>query len=108
MVARSTGLTDVVFPVRDRFVSFWDPVSELPVEGRLTASEGGKQRSMSMRFHRQSSPAASRAEVMVAQTRRGPRPSRTAEMEPDAQDVQSAVYWLRTRPLQKRRAPTAS
>jgi len=97
MVARSTGLTDAVFPVRDRFVTFWDPVSELPVEGRLTASEGGKKRSMSMRFHRQTTQGAAHADVMVVDAKETTTFSR--EMEPDAQDVQSAVYWLRTRPL---------
>ncbi len=98
MVARSTGLTDAVFQVRDRFVSFWDPASELAVEGRLTASEGGKRRDMSMRFQRQTSQGPARVEVMQEDAR-GTTTS-SSEMPPDAQDVQSAVYWLRTRPLQ--------
>jgi len=97
MVARSTGLTDVVFQVRDRFVSFWDPVGGLTVEGRLNASEGGKKRSMAMRFQRQTSQGPARVEVMVEDARGTTTAS--SDMAPDAQDVQSAVYWLRTRPL---------
>jgi len=98
MVARSTGLTDSVFPVRDRFVSFWDPVSELPVQGRLTASEGGKNRTLAIRFHRPTAEAPAKAEVMTADDKG--TTTFTQDMEPGAQDVQSAVYWLRTRPLQ--------
>jgi hypothetical protein len=97
MVARSTGLTDSVFPIRDRFVSFWDPLSELPVEGRLTASEGGKQHSISIRFHRRPAQGPETAEVMVADAKS--TSTFTHDIEPGAQDVQSAVYWLRTRPL---------
>ena len=97
MEARSTGLTDAMFPVRDRFVSFWDPATHLPVESRLSASEGGKQRTLAMLFRRQSPPNPASVEVMLEDAR-GTK-TFTSAMEPDAQDVQSAVYWLRTRPL---------
>jgi hypothetical protein len=97
MTARSTGLTDAVFPVRDRFVSFWDPASSLPVEGRLSANEGGKQRTLSMLFRRPGEGAAASVQVLLEDSR-GTTTTTTA-MEPKAQDVQSAVYWLRTRPL---------
>jgi hypothetical protein len=97
MVARSTGLTDALFQVRDRFVSFWDPAAGLPVEGRLSANEGGKKRTMAMRFQRPSAQGPARVEVMVEDARGTTTTSN--EMAPDSQDVQSAVYWLRTRPL---------
>jgi hypothetical protein len=97
MVARSTGITDSLFPVRDRFVSFWDPATELPVEGRLSASEGGKQHALAIRFRRKTPEGPAQAEVMVSDERA--TTTSTQEMDPNAQDVQSAVYWLRTRSL---------
>jgi Protein of unknown function (DUF3108) len=105
MVARSSGVTDALYPIRDRFVSFWDPIVRLPVEGRLTANEGGKQRSVAIRFRRRG-PQGPQAEVMISD----PRDTTTSvqEMDKDAQDLQSAVYWLRTRPLEPGERDTVS
>jgi len=97
MQAQSQGLTDRLYPIRDRFVSLWDPVTRLPVEGRLTADEGRKKRAMSIRFRRDSGEPA-RAEVVLEGA--GGTETFAETMDRSAQDLQSAVYWLRTRPLQ--------
>jgi hypothetical protein len=95
MFARSEGLTDTVFPIRDRFATFWELKTGLPVEAVLAASEGGRKRSMTIRFHRGEGP---HAEVHVSEPGKDPV-SLSDPMDPNAQDFQSAVYWLRTRPL---------
>lgn len=95
MVARSEGLAETMFPVRERFVSFWDPVARLPVQADLTASEGSRKRTLSMKFHRGDPP---HADVHIAEVGKEPE-SLSVDMDPGAQDFQAAVYALRTRPL---------
>ena len=95
LTARSEGLTDTIFPVRDKFISFWDPTTLLPVQAELIANEGRKKRTMSIVFHRT---APAHAVVRVHEEGKDPV-GLDDPMPATAQDFQAAVYWLRTRPL---------
>ncbi len=96
--SRSAGAIDRVFPVRDRFVSWWDPVTRRAVECRLDASEGGKVRRLSIRFRR---PPASGvpATAEVQRTDRDGTVHETDAVDPDAEDLAAAVAWLRCQRL---------
>lgn len=95
MLARSLGMTELLYPIRDRFVSFWNPATGLPISTSLTANEGGKKRNLTIHFRRQGT--ASEANVMLTD----PKETRTftAATPAEARDLQSAVYFLRTQPL---------
>ncbi len=95
MVARSEGVAETMFPVRERFVSFWNPVTRLPVQADLAASEGSRKRTLSMKFHRGEAP---HADVHIAEVGQEPV-SLTLDMAAGAVDFQAAIYALRLRPL---------
>ncbi len=48
----STGSLGRLFPVRDRFVSWWNPATRLAVQSRLDALEKGESRRLRIRFRR--------------------------------------------------------
>ncbi|MHB1843320.1 MAG: DUF3108 domain-containing protein [Deltaproteobacteria bacterium] len=99
--SQSTGPVNLVYSVRDRFVAFWDFGTGLSVEARLDALEKGSPRRVAMRFargvKRPDGSFGTLAQVQIDDSHG--RESFTRSVEPAAEDLASAVFWLRTKPL---------
>lgn len=92
----STGSLGRLFPVRDRFVSWWNPATRLAVQSRLDALEKGESRRLRIRFRRYPGGAAL-AEV-ESEDRHGSK-RLVSTIDAKAQDVVAAVFWLRCQTL---------
>ncbi len=99
VISRSAGAVDAVYPVRDRFVTYWDFAARQGVQAMLVAHEKGKSRRLSIAFERGGADggAATVAQVEIEDEHGLERFRR--ELPPGAEDLGSAIYWLRTRPL---------
>lgn len=94
VVFAKTDPVFVLFPVKDKFVSWWNPETKISLGLDLTADEGRKRRKERHRFDR----ATGKASVM--RDREGEKKEEVIyDSHPDAQDVLAAFYSLRERPL---------
>jgi hypothetical protein len=89
------GRSDLaVYPMRDKIITYWDPVSSRSHGLDLFADENHKRRRQRIDFH----PAAGKATVL-RQKEGEPIEQKEIAIPPDATDVASAVFLLRTRRL---------
>ena len=92
--ARTNDVFSHVFPVRDQFVTLWQPKAAGSLGFDFHADENGRRRFTRMRLD----PAKGRA--VVERQVPGKPPHRADYQTGRADhDVASAVFWLRTRPL---------
>ena len=83
----------LVYPVHDRYVAWWDPKERIPVGTDMQANENHRTRRERVRFHRGKNQATTTRE------KEGKKESVDYEVHPGALDVLSALYAIRTRPL---------
>jgi hypothetical protein len=87
--------TDLVFyPIKDRFVTYWDTASQRTLGSDLFADENRKRRRQKMRLDH----AAGTATV-VKQKEGEPENESVLEIEPGSGDIAAAVFALRNKPL---------
>jgi hypothetical protein len=99
--ARTEGVMEKLFPVHDRFVSWWDYTRGETVQTDLMTNEGKRHQVLAWLFTRTPKPGTSEREttVLIQKTDSKGAISWTVPVAPDAIDVISATYWLRSRPL---------
>ncbi|MHB8420265.1 MAG: DUF3108 domain-containing protein [Myxococcales bacterium] len=90
-LAHSGGAFETIFPLRDHYVSWWDPTALRAVASRLGASEGGNRYGFLMHFHRGEADYRHWDAKGVVQ--------KVVPLPQGTLDFLSAIYWLRTRPL---------
>jgi hypothetical protein len=83
-----------VYPVRDRFVTYWDMSGGRSVGHELYADEGRKKRRQRVQLDHHGKVA----KVMKQKEGEGPS-ERTYEIEPGTSDVAAATFMLRNQPL---------
>ncbi|RPH70727.1 MAG: DUF3108 domain-containing protein [Myxococcaceae bacterium] len=81
----------VVYPVRNRIISWWDPASGRSRGLEMYADENRKRRRLKIEFDR----SAGKAKVFRQVEGESPREAQV-EVPPGAGDVASAVFFLRT------------
>jgi hypothetical protein len=97
-VVQTTGPFDHVFSIRDRLVTWLDPVTHRAVASRITASEGSNRYGHFMHFHRGAArDAGMPVDVEHWDGKHTNTVSRT--LDPDAEDFLAAIFWLRRLPL---------
>jgi hypothetical protein len=84
----------VMYPIKDKFVTWWDPRTGLTVGNDLLADEQGKRRRERLRFERERNKA-----FVTRDNETGGREEATAEIAPGSQDILAAIFALRARPL---------
>jgi hypothetical protein len=99
VTVRSGGLAETLYPVRDRYVDWWDPAVALPVESSLSAAEGGERSGFHIRFERGRAGPDGGVAADVQLWSDGERTEELRSVEPRTQDILSAIFWLRTLPL---------
>ncbi len=92
--ARTNDVFSHVFPVRDQFVTLWQPKAAGSLGFDFHADENGRRRFTRMRLY----PAKGRAVVERQVPGKAPHRAHYQTGRAD-HDVASAVFWLRTRPL---------
>lgn len=84
-----------VFPVKDKFVSWWDLGAGRSVGYDFFATESGKSRRERAKFH-----ATEDGKVRVQRVKEtGEQSSRDYDTDPTAQDITAAFFAMRSRPL---------
>ncbi len=94
VVFAKTDPVFVLFPVKDKFVSWWNPETKISLGLDLTADEGRARRKERHRFDR----ATGKATVM-RDREDAPKEEVVYNSHPQAQDVLAAFYTLREKPL---------
>jgi Protein of unknown function (DUF3108) len=84
----------VFYPVRDKFVTWWNPATGLTEGNDLVADEKSRVRRERLRFDRDCNKA-----IVIRESDGGRRQEATAEVAPGSQDILAAVFALRGRPL---------
>jgi hypothetical protein len=99
--SRTEGVMDKLYPVHDRFVSWFDFAHGESVQTDLLTNEGSQHQSLIWQFIRITKPGTSEREttVKIQKTDAKGTISWTLPVEPDAIDAIAATYWLRSRPL---------
>lgn len=93
-VARSQSVVDL-FPIRDKFVTYWDHKSERCIGSDLYADENGTRRRQRIKVDH----ATGRATV-VKQKEGGDEKTSTMDVDPGVVDIASAAFALRNTPLE--------
>jgi hypothetical protein len=99
VTATSAGLADKVYQVRDRYVDWWDPQTGRAVESGLSAFEGGHRSGFHIRFQRDRPGPDGGVAVETQVWGEEGNETSLRVLEPDAQDVLSAIFWLRKQRL---------
>lgn len=87
--------TDLVFfPVKDRFVTYWDMASQRSLGSDLFADEGRKKRRQKMRLDHAAGTA-----TIVKQKEGEAENESVMEIEPGSGDIAAAIFSLRNKPL---------
>jgi hypothetical protein len=99
--ARTEGVMEKLYPVHDRFVSWWDFVRGESVQTDLLTNEGKKRQMLAWQFTRTTKPGTTerQSSVLIQKTDSNGAISWNVAIEPDAVDVIAATYWLRSRPM---------
>ncbi len=97
VTATSAGVADKVYQVRDRYVDWWDPVSARSVESGLAALEGGHRSGFHIHFHPGGPDGGVVTDTQVWDGNESETTHRV--LTPNAQDILSAIFWLRTQRL---------
>lgn len=84
----------VLYPVKDKFVTWWNPKTGLTAGNDLLADEKGKRRRERLRFVRESNKA-----VATRERDDGAVEEQVAEVAPGSQDVLAALFAMRALPL---------
>lgn len=92
-LARSEGMVDY-YPIRDKFVTYWDHKAEQCVGSDLFADENRQKRRQRIRFDHQSAQA-----TIVKQKDGGDEQTSTVEVESGAVDIAAAAFALRNKDL---------
>lgn len=93
--ARTDSVFDSIYPVRDRFITWWDPETGRVLGADFWADERGKRhRSRSRLDH-----DAGRAEVVRYKEWNGERSTREYDIPSGSYDIAGAILALRQRPL---------
>lgn len=94
VVFAKTDPVFVLFPVKDKFVSWWNPETKISLGLDIAAEEGRKRRRERHRFMR------SESKAKVVREREGEAKQEVIyDSHARAQDILGALYTLRTRPL---------
>jgi hypothetical protein len=80
----------VVYPVKDKYVTWWDPATHLSLGSDLIADENGKRRRERVRIDR----GAVRART-IREKEGQPREEEENEVLPDAQDILATYFVIR-------------
>lgn len=84
----------VFYPIRDRFVTYWDPATARSIGSDLFADEGGKKRRQRIMLDHQSGSAT------VTKQKDGQEPQEsTHEVQPGTADVAAATFLMRSQKL---------
>ncbi len=82
------------YPIRDRFVTYWDPATARSIGSDLFADENGKRRRQRIRLDHQSGSAT------VVKQKDGQEPQEsTHEIQPGTADVAAATFLMRSQKL---------
>lgn len=84
----------VFFPVKDRYISLFNPVTKLSVSNELLANENKKVRRERVKFDR----AANRATIRKDGGGKASS-EKVMDIPPEAQDLLAMLYLIRTKPL---------
>ena len=84
----------VFYPIRDRFVTYWDPVTARSIGSELFADENGKKRRQRIRLDHQ----AGSATVVKQKDGQDPQES-THQIQPGTADVAAATFLMRSQKL---------
>lgn len=84
----------VLYPVKDKFVTWWNPKTGLTAGNDLLADEKGKRFRERLRFQRERNRA-----VATRERENGAVEERIVEVAPGSQDVLSALFAMRALPL---------
>ena len=94
VIARSDPMLSF-YPIRDRFVSFWEVGAGRPIGSDLLADENHKRRRQRIKLDHESKTAS------VLKQKEGEQPSEDSyPIEPGSLDMAAAAFVLRTKPLQ--------
>lgn len=83
-----------IYPVRDRFITYWDSAAARTIGHDLFADEGRKKRRQRVKLDHETRSA----QVIKQKDGEAPMES-THEIAPGSNDVAAAIFALRTRPL---------
>jgi hypothetical protein len=82
------------YPIRDKFVTYWDPATARSIGSDLFADEGGKRRRQRIKLDHQSGSAT------VTKQKEGQEPQEsTHEVQPGTADVAAATFLMRSQKL---------
>lgn len=84
-----------VYPVRDKFVSYWDPAQQRPIGSDMFANEGNKKRRQRIRINH----GENKAQV-TKQDEGGDEREGTYDLSEGSMDVASAAFAIRSMPLE--------
>jgi hypothetical protein len=90
---------EALHPVRDRYVDWWDPITAQAVESGFSASEGGQRTGFHIRFDRQKAGPDGGIAADVQLWPKDESEEGVRSVDAAAQDLVSAMFWLRTRAL---------
>ncbi|HYV46909.1 MAG TPA: DUF3108 domain-containing protein [Myxococcaceae bacterium] len=84
----------VFFPIRDKFVTYWDPAAARSIGSDLFADENGKKRRQCIKLDHQAGSAT------VTKQKDGQEPQEsTHEIQPGTADVAAATFLMRSQDL---------
>lgn len=84
----------VFYPIRDKFVTYWDPATARSIGSDLFADENGKRRRQRIRLDHQAGSAT------VTKQKDGQEPQEsTHEIQPGTADVAAATFLMRSQKL---------
>ncbi len=86
----------LVYPIKDKFVTWWNPRTGLTAGNDLLADEKSKRRRERLRFVREGE--GNRA-LMTRDEDGSGREEASAQIAPGSQDILAAIFALRARPL---------
>ncbi len=81
----------VLYPIKDKFVTWWNPMTGLTEGNDLLADEQGKRHRERLRFQREVNKA-----VATRERTDGEVQERVADIAPGSQDVLAALFTMRT------------
>src|SRR3954463_10934535 len=84
----------VFYPIRDKFVTYWDPATARSIGSDLFADEGGKRRRQRIKLDHQTGSAT------VTKQKDGQEPQEsTHQIQPGTADVAAATFLMRSQKL---------
>ncbi|HCF60808.1 MAG TPA: hypothetical protein DFS52_22755 [Myxococcales bacterium] len=95
MAVAKTDPVFVLYPIKDKYITWWNPEERLTLGNELSAEEKNERRRERIRFDRQKNKA------MTRRDRPGqPRDERDFDIPPGSQDILAALFAIREKKLE--------